>query len=80
MKSTFGAPSFARSGAGQAGLDSPMARPIFPGKVVPGLYSTNVPFESFPFFFLVTAQLFPFFNPNEIGSVDRRSRSKPPLN
>src|SRR5262249_51482595 len=41
MKSTFGAPSFARRGAGQAGSDSPTVRPMRPGKVVPGLYSFN---------------------------------------
>jgi hypothetical protein len=39
MNKTLGAPSFARSGAGQAGADSPMVRPMRPGKVVPGLYS-----------------------------------------
>ena len=37
--STFGAPAFARSGRGQAGLDSSAVRPITPEKVVPGSYS-----------------------------------------
>src|SRR5262249_50285985 len=40
-KSTLGAPSFARRGAGHAGSDSPMARPTRPVKAVPGLYSFN---------------------------------------
>jgi len=51
MKSTLGAPSFARSGAGQAGLDSPTVRPITPGNAVPGLYSTIALFALPPFFF-----------------------------
>jgi hypothetical protein len=39
MNSTLGAPSFARRGWGQAGLDTSTVRPITPGKAVPGLYS-----------------------------------------
>jgi len=39
MYSTFGAPFLARKGAGYAGSDSPMVRPMRPGNVVPGLYS-----------------------------------------
>jgi hypothetical protein len=39
MNITFGAPGFARSGAGHAGVDSAMVRPRFPGNAVPGLYS-----------------------------------------
>ena len=39
MKSTLGAPSFARFGAGQAGLDTSAVRPMTPGNVVPRLYS-----------------------------------------
>src|SRR4051812_36364505 len=39
MKRTFAAPSFARIGAGQAGVDSSAVRPITPGNGVPGSYS-----------------------------------------
>jgi hypothetical protein len=39
-KSTFGAPSRARVGAGQAGLDSSTVRPISPGNWLPGRYSS----------------------------------------
>ena len=42
MKSTFGAPGLARTGAGHAGCDSPMVRPMTPGNVVPGLYSLRL--------------------------------------
>src|SRR5271166_3151255 len=38
---TFGAPSGARVGAGQAGVDSSGVRPIVPGNVVPGWYSVS---------------------------------------
>src|SRR3974390_1615084 len=41
MNSTFGDPGFARTGAGHAGDDSPMVRPMRPGNVVPGLYSLS---------------------------------------
>src|SRR3954462_3220809 len=41
MNSTFGAPAFARSGAGHAGVDSAIVRPRLPGNAVPGLYSRN---------------------------------------
>jgi len=41
MNSTFGAPSFARLGIGQAGLDTSAVRPITPGKAAPGLYSLS---------------------------------------
>src|SRR5215470_7798025 len=50
-RSSIGAPPLARSGAGQAGLDSPTVRPLAPGKVGPGLYSTNILFGLSPFFF-----------------------------
>ncbi|AKV00763.1 hypothetical protein AKJ09_07426 [Labilithrix luteola] len=40
MKSTFWSPAFARTGSGHAGDDSPKVRPITPGNVVPGSYST----------------------------------------
>ena len=39
MNSTLGAPSWARLGCGQAGVDTSAVRPITPGNVVPGLYS-----------------------------------------
>src|ERR1700733_4850214 len=39
MNSTFGEPASARSGRGQAGLDSSVVRPITPGNAVPGSYS-----------------------------------------
>jgi hypothetical protein len=39
MNITFGAPGFARSGAGHAGVDSAIVLPRFPGNAVPGLYS-----------------------------------------
>src|SRR5215203_5800771 len=39
--STFGAPSFARIGAGHAGLDSCTVRPMTPGKSLPCGYSTR---------------------------------------
>ncbi len=38
---TFGAPSFVRKGSGQAGDDSDTVRPMTPGKVAPGLYSSK---------------------------------------
>jgi hypothetical protein len=38
---TFGAPSLARVGEGQAGDDSSTVRPITPGNGLPGLYSTK---------------------------------------
>ena len=41
MNSTFGAPSFARLGIGQAGVDTSAVRPITPGKAAPGLYSLS---------------------------------------
>src|SRR5215467_9477725 len=41
MKSTFGAPSLARLGAGHAGLETSNVRPITPGKACPGLYSLS---------------------------------------
>src|SRR5215510_15904643 len=41
MKSTLGAPSFARNGEGHAGSDSPTVRPMRPVKAVPDLYSFN---------------------------------------
>src|SRR3954467_1087326 len=41
MNSTFGAPAFARSGAGHAGVESAIVRPRLPGNAVPGLYSRN---------------------------------------
>src|SRR5690606_11012335 len=41
MKSTLGAPVFARRGAGHAGLDSSTVLPIVPGKRCPGSYSLN---------------------------------------
>src|SRR5258705_235952 len=41
MKRTFGAPSFARSGSGQAGLETSNVRPMTPGNAVPGLYSRS---------------------------------------
>src|SRR5262245_39723563 len=44
MNSTFGAPGLARTGAGHAGEDSPMVRPMRPGNVVPGLYSLSSAF------------------------------------
>jgi hypothetical protein len=37
--STFGAPGVTRRDAGQAGSNSPVLRPITPGKAVPGSYS-----------------------------------------
>src|SRR5580693_478748 len=40
MNSTLGAPSRARTGAGQAGVDSSAVRPITPGNAAPGSYST----------------------------------------
>src|SRR4249919_1964157 len=39
MNSTLGAPSRARTGAGQAGVDSSAVRPITPGNAAPGSYS-----------------------------------------
>src|SRR5690242_15563796 len=48
MNRTFGAPAFARSGAGQAGVDSAIVRPRIPGKAVPGLYSRNA-IDSLPY-------------------------------
>jgi hypothetical protein len=39
MKRTFGEPSLALSGIGQAGLDWSTVRLITPEKVLPGLYS-----------------------------------------
>ncbi len=47
MNSTLGAPSLARMGSGQAGLDWSTVRPITPGKVVPGLYSLSDMYVSF---------------------------------
>src|SRR5262249_61342710 len=41
MNRTFGAPGFARTGAGHAGEDSPIVRPMRPGNVVPGGYSLS---------------------------------------
>src|SRR5882724_6425360 len=41
MKSTFGAPGFARIGAGHAGSEFSMVRPMTPGKAVPGGYSLS---------------------------------------
>ena len=38
--STFGAPFAARMGAGQAGLDSSVVRPMMPGNAPPLGYST----------------------------------------
>src|SRR2546429_1826105 len=40
MNTTLGAPSRARTGAGQAGADSSAVRPITPGNAAPGSYST----------------------------------------
>jgi hypothetical protein len=40
-KSTFGAPSRERIGAGHAGLDSCTVRPMTPGKSPPWGYSTG---------------------------------------
>src|SRR5580692_10456369 len=40
MNSTLGAPSRARTGAGHAGADSSVVRPITPGNAAPGPYST----------------------------------------
>jgi hypothetical protein len=42
MNRTFGAPFLARVSAGHAGLDSSAVRPITPGNVAPGSYSTIV--------------------------------------
>src|ERR1700722_16822484 len=53
MKRTLGAPSLARSGDGQAGSDSPIVRPMRPGKVVPGLYSLSAMHPS-PYGFKLT--------------------------
>src|SRR4051812_23218932 len=39
MKMTFDAPVLARTGSGQAGSDSPIVRPMTPGKAVPRGYS-----------------------------------------
>src|SRR5215510_9254919 len=44
MNTTLGAPGLARTGAGHAGEDSPMVRPMRPGNVVPGLYSRRSAF------------------------------------
>jgi hypothetical protein len=41
MKSTLGAPSLARSGSGQDGLDWSTVRPMTPLKAVLGLYSLS---------------------------------------
>src|SRR5215467_5068781 len=43
MNNTFGASGLARTGAGQAGSDSPMVRPIRPVKAVPAGYSLRSP-------------------------------------
>src|SRR5215470_7374934 len=47
MNSTFGAPSRARLGAGQAGLDTSKVRPITPGNAWPDLYSLSDIFPPF---------------------------------
>jgi hypothetical protein len=41
MNSTFGTPGAARSGRGQAGVDSSAVRPITPGNAWPGSYSVS---------------------------------------
>jgi hypothetical protein len=41
MNRTFGAPSRARNGSGQAGLEVSNVRPMTPGNAVPGGYSTS---------------------------------------
>src|SRR4051794_1894029 len=41
MNNTLGDPGTARTGCGQAGVDSSVVRPTRPGKVVPGRYSLN---------------------------------------
>jgi hypothetical protein len=41
MNNTLGAPSFARSGIGQAGDDLSTVRSMTPGNAVPGSYSTS---------------------------------------
>src|SRR3954454_4303688 len=41
MNSTFGAPSTARLGAGQAGRETSKVRPITPGNALPGRYSSR---------------------------------------
>src|SRR5215470_9895121 len=46
MNKTLGAPSFARSGCGQAGCDTSNVLPITPLNAVPGLYSLSAIFIS----------------------------------
>src|SRR5262245_4095825 len=72
MKSAFGAPSFARSGWGQAGLDSPMVRPRRPGNAVPGLYSTIALFAPLPFFVAFAIQ-YSFSNAHETKPAEGHS-------
>src|SRR5436190_12108790 len=52
MNKTLGAPSLARSGSGQAGLETSNVRPMTPGNAVPTLYSLSdtlvCPFEMRP--------------------------------
>ncbi len=42
MNRMLGAPSFARSGLGHAGLETSNVRPMTPLNAVPGLYSLRV--------------------------------------
>src|SRR5215467_10804681 len=55
MKSTFGAPSLARLGAGHAGVETSNVRPITPGNACPALYSFNgmMPLRSVRFLMLI---------------------------
>jgi hypothetical protein len=74
MKSTLGEPSFARSGRGQAGLDSPMVRPMRPGKAVPALYSTIALFALLLFFVAFAIQ-FSFSNAHKTKPAEGSSKS-----
>src|SRR5215471_17336173 len=59
MKSTFGAPSLARLGAGHAGLETSKVRPITPGNACPSLYSFNgmMALRSVRFLMLINGQV-----------------------
>src|SRR5215475_9223563 len=76
MNSTLGAPGFARTGAGHAGEDSPIVRPMRPGNVVPGLYSLSSAFAEPDRLVVVSAEA--AINELPLNSRSRRFIPWPP--
>jgi hypothetical protein len=57
MNKTFGEPSLARRGIGQAGLDWSTVRPMIPENALPGLYSFKGIKLTFSLFFRTSSHV-----------------------